>query len=69
MISRRSFRYSSMMRRASSVREGLGFGSGAFPCGPGSSDGLMVGGSPENHRCLLTNIKEGSGPVPAIWYE
>ncbi|MET4218145.1 hypothetical protein ABIB00_003362 [Bradyrhizobium sp. LB14.3] len=44
MISRRSSAYSSMMRRASSKREGLG--SGASLCGPGSSDWLMPKGSP-----------------------
>lgn len=35
MISRRLSAYSSTMRRASSTRDGLG--SGASPCGPGSS--------------------------------
>ena len=39
MISRRSFTYSSIIRRASSKRDGLGFG--AFLPGRGSSGGFM----------------------------
>ena len=48
MISRRSSAYSSMILRASSNREGLGFGA-SLPRG-GSSDQFMAGWFKGNHN-------------------
>ncbi len=60
MISRRSSTYCSMIRRASSMCEGFGFGA-SFP-GRGSSDGVMPHGVISwEHPLTYVNVRPGRG--------